>query len=70
MMTAATTMAPAPSSKKMVSILTILTKTTTKDTKMAPDPTAKTINKIGDHETTATVTDATTGSEKFVNKKY
>ena len=45
----------APSSKTMVSILMISTKTTMNDTMMAPDPTAKTITAIGDQDITVTV---------------
>ena len=41
------TAAPAPFSKTMVSVLTILTEATTKDTTMAPAPTGKRINMIG-----------------------
>ena len=50
-----TTTATAPSSKTMVSILMISTKTTMNDTMTAPDPTAKTITTIGYQDITVTV---------------
>ena len=64
-----TTMAPAPLSQRIVSILKILTETMTKDTMKVLSPAAKKINMIGYQKMTVTVMATMTATDLLSTTK-